>query len=136
ATVAQAADAFSALLDALALAASPLRSLEFLAKRLPAALPVPPAARLPLLRALALSTPAALLARDGRCGPSSLAAPAILRALLAKNPDSTPKFLLERFNSAVLPSSQIGAGRLRALLLADPAIRRVSPSHYALLPAP
>jgi len=130
------ADALDALADALRADPAPLRPFSAVAARLPRALPVPAAARPALVAALAARSPKFLLSRNGRCGNAAACSAALVRALLARHPDSTLPALVERFNALVVPSSQIGLGRLRAIVLADPAIHRSSPSHYALLPAP
>lgn len=134
--LALAAEAFSSLLDALRLSPVPLRSLEALAKRLPELPLLPLSARRPLLLALASSSPGALLTRDQRCGPADRALPALLRALLSRHPSSTLPNLVERFNALVHPHCQVGSGRIRAALLADPAVGRPSVGHYALIAKP
>ncbi|MBP5787217.1 MAG: hypothetical protein J6Y19_05330, partial [Kiritimatiellae bacterium] len=60
------------------------------------------------------------------------AAAELLRSCLAPLPAATIPDLVQRFNLRVCPSSQLGAGHIRDLLLHDPLVRRVSPGHYSL----
>ena len=115
------------------LAGAPLLPLAEIAPALHARLPaIPPAHALPLLLRVADSLPSVLLTLAGEAGLRRPASAELLRSCLAPLPAATIPDLVQRFNLRVRPASQLGSGHIRALLLRDPLVRRVSPGHYAL----
>lgn len=90
----------------------------------------PPAMYLRLARRM----PDVIALRDGRAGWLDRDAPRLLREILLARGPRRLDSLAADYNALVHPESQRGIGLVRQWILADPAIRRLSPNLYTLAP--